>query len=230
MLTVRGAHPSKLIKNGPSSATLNPQNSVALSTSSSLPLSTSTPVATVLPGDHIVSPGSVPFLQPSHHTHSHPTSAALVISSQVFMILFIWSLLLAVAVLAILTLHLWRRATILEETLRVVAPTAYAELFSQPHSSSRRRTSRHGTAAVADDEEKAGAGVQSPPPPPYSQDVGSRVVAELKPQRRTLTTVYEVADYEYLDCDCYDGDSWASLPVEECRCLRAARGTMSEGS
>ena len=56
-------------------------------------------------------------------------------------------------------------------------------------------------------------------PPPYSQDSSQAIL--WKPPQRPTVTAYDVTNYDFLDCDCYDGDSWASLPVGECRCLRA---------
>ena len=124
------------------------------------------------------------------------------------MILFTGLLLFAVCILLLVILQLWRRSTMLEEALRKSSPSTYASLRSR-----FARGSSHLYALEDGDYTTA--------PPPYSLDPSKAV--ESKPQRRGAASTYGVPNYDFLDCDCYDGDSWASLPIEECQCLRTAR-------
>ncbi|KAI9658065.1 MAG: hypothetical protein M1821_002725 [Bathelium mastoideum] len=137
-------------------------------------------------------------------------------------IIITWSLLLALALLSVLTLHLWRRSIMLENLLRTIAPAAHAEL--------RWRSNHKTPLCYTTDEEEAANAAAEAPLPSYSPQASPPVDVKLQRQTTTMKTkttvsvsVYEVPNYDYLDCDCYDGDSWASLPDEECRCLRGAR-------
>ncbi|KAF2229913.1 hypothetical protein EV356DRAFT_509988 [Viridothelium virens] len=129
------------------------------------------------------------------------------------MVLLIAFLLFSICILLIFAFHLWRRSAILEEALRSVSPATYTSL--------KTKSARSSPPLYALDVEYTAA----TPPPPYSLDPGIQTT-ESKPQRRSTVATHETSNYDYLDCDCYDGDSWASLPAEECRCLRAQK-TMS---